>query len=162
MAEFLLDNIRRSSSLSRPFLPSGTEEGSPSSTWAVPRWLYPMVPYWHCRLLWSGWTVVPLGVYLLASGTARRLVLKWPVIVSCVAVLLCLLFLGSRGFTAEVLLVALAAAGLARRRLSWPTVLVGTLVMFALASVAGYLRDLTVTGESSFKGLIEGGIPAPA
>src|SRR5213592_2460546 len=47
MAEFLLDNTRRSSSLPRPFLPSGTEEGPPSSTWAVPRWLSPMVPDRH-------------------------------------------------------------------------------------------------------------------
>ncbi|OLE57393.1 MAG: hypothetical protein AUG13_04200 [Chloroflexi bacterium 13_1_20CM_2_59_7] len=112
-------------------------------------------------LLSSGWTLVPLGAYLVASGAARTMRWNQAVVAGSLFVLVCFMSLGSRGFAAEALLVAVGAVGLARGKLSWRALLSGTLVLFVVASVSGYLRDLTVTGPQAFDALVRGGIPEP-
>lgn len=113
----------------------------------------------NAAMLVAAWTVVPAAAYLASDSRLARTT-RNALLLMALTTLLLVASLGGRGYVVEGVLTGAAAVGMARRRMRWLPLVVGGAVLFILVSIAGYLRDRTVTEDSAFDLLVSGGIPA--
>ena len=108
----------------------------------------------------SGWSIVAIGSNLLLTHSARFVggaAVTLAILVACLAAFG---LLGSRGFVVEPLLVVLCLSSLRFRRVGWLSLGTAATVLFVGVSVAGYLRDRTITQDATFDLLAQGGLSA--